>query len=134
MFNILQGLQIVEASAFVAAPLCGLTLAQMGADVVRFDPINGGLDANRWPVTEDGKSLYWVGLNKGKRSLAVNTRAPQGQRDRTQADYCQRRRKGNIRDQLPGPQGVDELRVAQGIPEGSDHGEFIGKPRWHFRG
>ncbi|MCB1858042.1 MAG: CoA transferase [Gammaproteobacteria bacterium] len=79
MFNILQGLQIVEASAFVAAPLCGLTLAQMGADVVRFDPINGGLDANRWPVTEDGKSLYWVGLNKGKRSLAVNTRAPQGQ-------------------------------------------------------
>lgn len=42
MFNILQGLRIVEASAFVAAPLSGMTLAQLGADVIRFDPIQGG--------------------------------------------------------------------------------------------
>jgi len=79
MFNILQGLRIVEASAFVAAPLGGMTLAQMGADVIRFDPIQGGLDAHRWPVTEKNQSLYWPGLNKGKRSLAIDTRTPQGQ-------------------------------------------------------
>ena len=79
MNNILQGLRIVEGSAFVAAPLAGMSLGQMGADVIRFDPIKGGLDAHRWPITADGKSLYWPGLNKGKRSLAVDTRTPQGQ-------------------------------------------------------
>ena len=42
MVKILEGLRIVEGSAFVAAPLAGMTLAQMGADVIRFDRIRGG--------------------------------------------------------------------------------------------
>ena len=79
MNRILQGLRIIEGSAFVAAPLCGMTLAQQGADVIRFDPLEGGLDAHRWPLTAAGRSLYWVGLNKGKRSIAVDTRTPEGQ-------------------------------------------------------
>lgn len=78
MNKILAGLRIVEGSAFVAAPLCGMTLSQLGAEVIRFDPLEGGLDARRWPLTANGKSLYWVGLNKGKRSIAVNTRTPEG--------------------------------------------------------
>jgi 2-methylfumaryl-CoA isomerase len=79
MTGILDGLRVVEGSAFVAAPLAGMTLAQMGADVIRFDPVKGGLDARRWPVTAEGRSLYWAGLNKGKRSLAVDTTKPEGQ-------------------------------------------------------
>jgi 2-methylfumaryl-CoA isomerase len=79
MHGILDGLRVIEGAAFVAAPLCGMTLAQLGADVIRFDPLEGGLDARRWPITRDGKSLYWAGLNKGKRSIAVNTRSPEGQ-------------------------------------------------------
>ncbi|MCU0837731.1 MAG: CoA transferase [Rhodospirillales bacterium] len=79
MNRILDGLRVIEGSAFVAAPLCGMTLAQMGAEVIRFDPLEGGLDARRWPLTAAGRSLYWVGLNKGKRSIAVNTRTPEGQ-------------------------------------------------------
>lgn len=79
MNRILSGMRVVEGSAFVAAPLCGMTLAQQGADVIRFDPLTGGLDARRWPLSESGKSLYWVGLNKGKRSIAVNTREAEGQ-------------------------------------------------------
>jgi len=78
--GILKGMRVVEGSAFVAAPLGGMTLAQLGADVIRFDPIGGGLDYKRWPVTRDGKySLFWAGLNKGKRSIAVDFRQPQGQ-------------------------------------------------------
>ncbi len=79
MFKILEGMRIVEASAFVAAPLGGMTLGQMGADVIRFDPIQGGLDAHRWPITDKSQSLYWPGLNKGKRSIAIDTRLPEGQ-------------------------------------------------------
>jgi 2-methylfumaryl-CoA isomerase len=77
--GILHGLRVIEGSAFVAAPLGGMTLAQLGADVIRFDPIGGGLDEHRWPVTRDGRSLFWAGLNKGKRSIAIDIRAPRGQ-------------------------------------------------------
>ena len=55
MVKLLQGLRVVEGTAFVAAPLAGMTLAQMGADVIRFDRIEGGLDHHRWPVTKDGQ-------------------------------------------------------------------------------
>jgi 2-methylfumaryl-CoA isomerase len=79
MNAILDGLRVIEGAAFVAAPLCGMTLGQLGADVIRFDPIEGGLDARRWPITREGRSLYWAGLNKGKRSIAINTRSPEGQ-------------------------------------------------------
>jgi 2-methylfumaryl-CoA isomerase len=76
---ILSGLRIVEGSAFVAAPLGGLTLAQLGAEVIRFDPIGGGLDAQRWPVTPKGRSLFWAGMNKGKKSIALDITRPEGQ-------------------------------------------------------
>ncbi len=56
MNHILRDLRIIEGSAFVAAPLAGMTLAQLGADVIRFDPIRGGLDAKRWPVDQHGNS------------------------------------------------------------------------------
>jgi 2-methylfumaryl-CoA isomerase len=75
---VLTGMRVVEGSAFVAVPLAGMTLAQMGADVIRFDRLEGGLDAGRWPVTADGQSLFWAGLNKGKRSVAVDMRSPEG--------------------------------------------------------
>lgn len=78
MNSLLAGLRVVEGSAFVAAPLGGMTLAQMGADVIRFDPIGGGIDYRRWPVTADGTSLYWAGLNKGKRSIAIDLKRPEG--------------------------------------------------------
>lgn len=88
MFDILNGLRVVEGSAFVAAPLGGMTLAQMGAEVIRFDPVGGGLDHRRWPLDGEGRSLYWAGLNKGKKSIAVDTRAPEG-RELIGALICQ---------------------------------------------
>jgi 2-methylfumaryl-CoA isomerase len=76
--GILAGLRIVELSAFVAVPLAGATLAAMGADVIRVDPVGGGIDIHRWPVLK-GVSLYWSALNQGKRSVTIDTRSPRGQ-------------------------------------------------------
>ena len=76
--GVLAGMRVVEGSAFVAAPLGGMTLAQMGADVIRFDPIGGGLDYRRWPVSDSGDSLFWAGMNKGKRSFQVDIGHPEG--------------------------------------------------------
>jgi 2-methylfumaryl-CoA isomerase len=75
---ILQGLRVVELTAFVAAPLGGATLAELGAEVVRIDPPGGGIDADRWPL-HAGKSLYWAGLNQGKRSVTIDMKTSRGQ-------------------------------------------------------
>lgn len=75
----LAGMRVVECAAFVAVPLAGMTLAQMGARVIRIDRPQGGLDARRWPVTASGASLFWAGLNKGKASVAIDLAMPEGQ-------------------------------------------------------
>ncbi|MDO8801112.1 CoA transferase [Phenylobacterium sp.] len=78
MYDLLKGLRVVEGSAFVAGPTCGLYLAQMGAQVIRFDNIGGGPDFRRWPLSPGGDSLYWEGLNKGKMSVALDLARPEG--------------------------------------------------------
>jgi len=77
--GVLAGLRVVEISAFVAAPLGGATLAAMGADVIRVDPPGGGVDIGRWPLHR-GRSIYWAGLNQGKRSVCIDMRSESGQK------------------------------------------------------
>lgn len=81
-YPLLNRLRVIESSAFIAAPLAGLTLAQYGADVIRVDMIGGGIDYARMPRMPHpqgrGRSLYWTALNKGKRSVAVDLRHPEG--------------------------------------------------------
>ena len=124
MTGILNGLRVVEGSAFVAVPLAGMTLAQMGADVIRFDRLEGGLDAGRWPLAPSGQSLFWAGLNKGKRSIAVDMRHPEGRdlimvsllgdrHGRPQVDYTVNPALG-IPD-ITGPEGHD-TPVANALP------------------
>lgn len=71
-------MRVVEGASFVAAPLCGLTFVQLGADVIRFDPLRGGPDFRRWPLASNGVSYYWEGLNKGKRSIAIDLSRDEG--------------------------------------------------------
>lgn len=78
MYSLLQGLRIVECASFIAAPSCALHLRQLGAEVIRIDPIGGGPDFRRWPVSEGGDSYYWEGLNKGKKSIAIDFGKPEG--------------------------------------------------------
>ena len=74
----LAGLRIIEGSSFVAAPSAGLALSQLGADVIRVDPPGGGSDFRRWPMAASGDSLFWAGLNKGKRSVTIDHRTEEG--------------------------------------------------------
>jgi 2-methylfumaryl-CoA isomerase len=79
MYSLLKGVRVIEGAAFIAAPMAGMSLAQLGADVIRFDPIGGGIDYRRMPLARSGgRSLYWAGLNKCKRSLAVDLNRPEG--------------------------------------------------------
>lgn len=78
MYRILTGMRVVEAASFVAAPSCGMQLAQLGAEVIRLDQIGGSPDRGRWPLTAAGASLFWEGLNKGKKSVAIDLSKPRG--------------------------------------------------------
>jgi crotonobetainyl-CoA:carnitine CoA-transferase CaiB-like acyl-CoA transferase len=74
----LRGLQVVECASYVAGPTGGLTLAQLGAQVTRIDPLGGANDQGRWPVAPGGMSYYWASLNKGKRAVAIDMRSDEG--------------------------------------------------------
>ena len=56
-----------------------MTLAQLGADVIRIDPVGGNIDFGRWPLAPSGASLYWSSLNKGKRSVTLPLDTVEGQ-------------------------------------------------------
>ncbi|MGE4243105.1 CoA transferase [Ramlibacter sp.] len=84
MYPLLTGLRIVECASFIAAPSCSLYLQQLGAEVIRVDPIGGGADFKRWPLSKGGDSYYWEGLNKGKKSVAIDLARPEGRQLLTQ--------------------------------------------------
>lgn len=76
--DLLKGVRVVESSAFIAAPLAGMTMAQFGAGVRRIDLIGGGIDHARTPEMPGDPSLSWTGLNKAGRSLTTDCRKPEG--------------------------------------------------------
>ncbi|HSE94758.1 MAG TPA: CoA transferase [Methylomirabilota bacterium] len=73
----LDGVRVVDLSAIIAGPMATAFLATYGADVVKLEPLEG--DALRgYPSTLPGQSRYFLGVNRGKRSLAVDLKRPEG--------------------------------------------------------
>ena len=106
MGGILEGMRIVEGSAFVAVPLGGMAMAQLGADVMRFDPIGGGLDAKRWPVTGRQEPV----LGGSEQGQALDPDRPQvrpGPRADRFTDHDAGPRRGPAANQLSRPRFLD---------------------------
>jgi 2-methylfumaryl-CoA isomerase len=55
-----------------------MTLAQMGAEVIRFDRLEGGLDHHRWPVAESGQQPFLGRAEQGQALLRVDMKSPEG--------------------------------------------------------
>jgi crotonobetainyl-CoA:carnitine CoA-transferase CaiB-like acyl-CoA transferase len=72
-------LKVVEAGLLVQAPQAAATLLEWGAEVVKVE-LPGFGDQSRWlPVQPgDGRSAYFIGCNRGKRSLTADLRKPEG--------------------------------------------------------
>lgn len=73
----LESLRVVALEQAVAAPFCSRNLADMGADVVKIEPPVGDF-ARGYDTVVQGQSSYFVWLNRGKRSLALNLRSEAG--------------------------------------------------------
>ncbi len=74
----LGGLRVIDISTYVAGPSGGMTLAQLGADVIRVDPLGGAPDMRRLAHNARGRSLYWASLNRAKRSIEVDLASDDG--------------------------------------------------------
>jgi len=65
-------------SRVLAGPFCGMLLADMGADVIKLEVPGSGDDSREFPPFKDGQSLYYVNLNRGKRSITLNLKTERG--------------------------------------------------------
>jgi formyl-CoA transferase len=74
----LTGIRVVEVGIYMAGPFCGMQLGDLGADVIKVEnPIGGDSGRDSAPFL-DGESSPFIRLNRNKRSLAINLKAPEG--------------------------------------------------------
>lgn len=76
----LTGMKVVDLSKVLAGPLCGQFLGELGADVLKIEPIGQGDDTRSWLPQEKGQSATFLAVNHNKRSVAIDLKVEQGQR------------------------------------------------------
>jgi len=75
----LVGMRVVELAHIMAGPVCGLMLADMGADVVKVEKIAGGDDSRRFvPPAIGDESAAFMMMNRNKRGIALDLKSPDG--------------------------------------------------------
>jgi crotonobetainyl-CoA:carnitine CoA-transferase CaiB-like acyl-CoA transferase len=74
----LAGIRVVDFSHFIAGPLATMQLADMGADVIKIEKLNGGDDFRRFQPERNGLGAPFLWTNRNKRSVALDLRKPEG--------------------------------------------------------
>src|SRR5207237_6900389 len=75
----LAGLRVLDMSRVLAGPFCCMMLADHGADVVKVEPPEGDETRRYGPPFVDGESTYYLGINRNKRSIALDLASAGGQ-------------------------------------------------------
>jgi crotonobetainyl-CoA:carnitine CoA-transferase CaiB-like acyl-CoA transferase len=75
----LRGVRVVDLSRVLAGPYCTMVLADLGADVVKVERPGGGDETRSWgPPFTGGEAAYYLSVNRGKRSCALDLSQPEG--------------------------------------------------------
>ena len=75
----LKGLKVVDLSKVLAGPLCGQYLGELGADVIKVEPVGKGDDTRGWLPQANGESAVFMAVNRNKRSIAIDLKTKSGQ-------------------------------------------------------
>ena len=75
----LAGLKVLELGALIAGPFCAKILAEFGAEVIKIEPPGQGDPLRKWRYVKDGTSVWWHVQSRGKKSVALDLRKPEGQ-------------------------------------------------------
>ena len=113
----LDGLLVADFSRVLAGPLAAMLLGDLGADVIKVERPDGGDDTRAWgPPWRDGESTYYLGLNRNKRSVALDL-GDDGDRELARAARRARRRADRVlparADGVAGGSTATALRAAQ---------------------
>ena len=75
----LEGLKVIDLSRVLGGPYCGQMLADHGAEVIKVEPPQGD-ETRLWgpPFDPDGISAYFAGINRNKRTIALDLSKPEG--------------------------------------------------------
>ena len=76
--RVLDGIRVVEFSQLIAAPFCGLTLLDLGAEVIKVEPRGGDPLRSFPPYLDDGEGAQFRALNRGKRGVVADLATPPG--------------------------------------------------------
>jgi len=74
----LDGIRVVDLSRILAGPYCSMLLSDFGAEIVKIENPNKGDDTRAYgPPFLDGESVYFLSINRGKKSLTLNLKTPE---------------------------------------------------------
>jgi crotonobetainyl-CoA:carnitine CoA-transferase CaiB-like acyl-CoA transferase len=74
----LAGIRVLDLTRVLAGPFCTMTLADMGAEVIKVEEPGKGDDTRRWPPFVGGEATYFMAVNRGKKSVTLNLKKPEG--------------------------------------------------------
>jgi crotonobetainyl-CoA:carnitine CoA-transferase CaiB-like acyl-CoA transferase len=74
----LQGMRVIELAHIMAGPVCGLMLADMGAEVIKVEKLEGDDTRRTVPPALEGESAAYMMMNRGKRGISLDLKAPEG--------------------------------------------------------
>lgn len=77
----LAGLKVLELGQLIAGPFAGKTLADFGAEVIKIEPPGTGDPLRQWRLLHNGTSVWWQVQSRGKKSVVLDLRTPEGRAD-----------------------------------------------------
>jgi crotonobetainyl-CoA:carnitine CoA-transferase CaiB-like acyl-CoA transferase len=70
---------VIDLTRVLAGPFCAMALGDMGAEVIKIEEPGKGDDTRGWPPFAGGEATYFMAVNRSKKSLTLNLKAPEGQ-------------------------------------------------------
>lgn len=74
----LSGIRVLDFSRVLAGPAASMALADLGAEIIKVEPPGSGDDTRTFPPFSDGHSVYFLGINRGKKSIVIDLKSPDG--------------------------------------------------------
>ena len=74
----LEGVRVLDLSRVLAGPFCGMLLSDLGADVIKIEDTGSGDESRTWPPHKDGESAAFLVINRNKRDMTLDLKAPEG--------------------------------------------------------
>src|ERR1700744_3617607 len=74
----LNGIKVLDLTRALSGPFCTMILGDLGAEVIKLEPLHEGDMSRAWGPFDDGESVYFLSTNRNKRSVAIDFRTPEG--------------------------------------------------------